>query len=474
MKGRRLLPGATAALTLAGCAIVTPQQGFRDVQQTVAARTGGQHVRWQMGTDADAAVAARVQELLRQDLTPAAAIQIALLNNPRLQATYESLSLAQADLVEAGLLKNPVFDGNLRFSTHGGGTGLELALIQDFVDLLYIPLRTRLAEAALVRAKLEVAGAVIDLAGEVRVACVDLQAALQTQELRQQVVAATEASYEVARRLRAAGNIRQLDLDTQRALYEQSKVDLRSVELQVLRGRERLNVLMGLWGDQTRWNMPIRLPEIAGEEVSRDGLERRAIERSLDLGAARQQVIVSGRTLGIAQPLALLSELELGADADREQDGGWGVGPALSLSIPLFNQGQPAVARAQAQLRRSRQIYAATAIRLRSQVRAAHAAVIATREKAVYYSQVLLPLRQRIVDESQLQYNAMQIGVFQLLQARQEQIQAGHEYVRALRDYWLARAELDQILSGRMSSFNPTDGETESTTSPAASGRGGH
>jgi len=46
-------------------------------------------------------------------------VQIALLNNKDLQATYEDLSIAQADLVQAGLLQNPVFGASLALPVAG-------------------------------------------------------------------------------------------------------------------------------------------------------------------------------------------------------------------------------------------------------------------------------------------------------------------------------------------------------------------
>jgi hypothetical protein len=49
-----------------------------------------------------------------------------------------------------------------------------------------------------------------------------------------------------------------------------------------------------------------------------------------------------------------------------------------------------------------------------------------------------------------LQYNAMQLGVFDLLRAREQQIQAAAAYIETLLDYWLARTNLGHILSGRL------------------------
>ena len=62
----------------------------------------------------------------------------------------------------------------------------------------------------------------------------------------------------------------------------------------------------------------------------------------------------------------------------------------------------------------------------------------------------MLPLRERIVNEAQLQYNAMQLGPFQLLRAREQQIETAVGYIETLREYWIARADLVQISSGRL------------------------
>ena len=82
--------------------------------------------------------------------------------------------------------------------------------------------------------------------------------------------------------------------------------------------------------------------------------------------------------------------------------------------------------------------------------RAVQDRIAGARDRALYYRDILLPLRERIVNEAQLQYNAMQIGIFQLLRDREQQIETGVAYVEALREYWLARADLAQIASGRL------------------------
>jgi cobalt-zinc-cadmium efflux system outer membrane protein len=441
----------------------------------VAERTG-QRVQWNRLSADDRAVDAAVREALGGELTADRAVQVAVLNNRNLQATYEDLGVAQAEVVQAGLLSNPIFDAEVKFAEGGEGTTLELGIVQEFLGLFFIPLRKRVAEDEFQSARLRVTGAVIDLAGQARTAFYAHQAAEQTLELRQTVLAATEASYQLASRLRAAGNITELDLTQERALHEQAKVDLAEAEAAAFDTRERLNVLMGLWGTNTGWTAAKRLPELPAESVALDDVERRAIENSLDLATAANDVRARARMLGIRRSLGLLPEAEAGVAAEREPGDEWAVGPAFSLPIPLLDQGQAATATARSEFERARQQYIATAVEVRSAARAARNRLLAAQARANYYRQVIVPLRREITAGTQLQYNAMQVGAFQLLQTKQEEIEAGVAYIDALRDYWTARTQLEQVTSGRLIQPGQRDPAATSTSGSSAPRRdsGGH
>ena len=460
----------SAALLISGCATVRPRESFVDVQRSLADRSP-QRVHWLDGSAADRAAADEVDALLAQPLTADAAVQVALLNNRNLQATYEDLGVAQADLVGAGLLRNPVFDGSVRFAKGGGSPNLDFGVAFDFLDVFFLGLRKQMAAAQLEVAKVNVSSAVLGLAGETRVAFFQLQAAEQAVELRQQVERATAASVELATRLREAGNNLPLDLANERALHEESKLARAAAEADVLQRREALNRLMGAWGPRTEWKATARLPEPPTEALPDVDLERRAVERSLELQAARAQVNVAARELGVTRPLGYLSDLELGAIAERD-DGEWEAGPSVALPLPIFSQGQPAVARARAELRRARQRHEATGVEVRSAVRAAHARTESLRQRLAHHRSVLLPLRGSIVEETQLQYNAMQIGAFQLLQAKRDEIEAGGTYLNLLREYWIARTQLELILSGRMPAALAA--ETPDASPTRSTSQGGH
>ena len=448
------LAGCALFMLLSGCATFDHRAGFDEVSGTVEARSG-KRVVWNLGTELDAQAAQDVHALLQDPLTADKAVQVALLNNRELQATYAELGVAQAELVQAGLLTNPVFDGAAFFPLAGGPVGLDLSVAMNFLDIFYLPLRKRVAKAQFEAAKLQVTGAVLDFAAMVQSAFYRHQADEQMLELLQTITHALATALEAAQRLHAAGNITDLDLARERAVTEEAKLQLRAAETTARESREQLNTLMGLWGQETTWHIEKRLPDLPEEPLPLDGLEARALRASLDLAGARQRLIVAGEALGVNRATALLSEAAVGGGAERD-DGEWKAGPLLELPIPLFDQGQGRTGRAAAELRRAQQDYYALGVRIRATVRTVSEQVQGAEDRARYARDILLPLLEHIVGETQLQYNAMQLGIFELLRVREQQIRAAMTYIETLRDYWLARTDLAQLLSGRLPSSNGT------------------
>jgi cobalt-zinc-cadmium efflux system outer membrane protein len=444
--------GGMALLLLSGtgCASVSLSAGFPEVSAAVSERSA-MTIAWNSGTELDKEAEDSVRALLRRKLTADDAVQIAVLNNRDLQAMYTDLGLAQADLVQAGLFKNPVLDAALLFPLSGGARpDFQLSVVVSLLDALYVPLRKRVAAARFEEAKLRVTGAVLDFAAQVRTAFYMHQANEQMLELRQTIAQALGASLEVSRRLHAAGNISDLDLARDRAQAEASKVMLRVTEVDARQSREHLNGLMGVWGEATTWDIDGRMPDVSSDPEPVEDAERVALARSLDLSQARQRIVTAGQQLGFDRATALIPDLDLGALTEKEVAEHWHVGASVTIPLPLFDQGQARVARAAAELRRAQQEYYALAVRIRVAARAARDRLAGARDRALYYRDILLPLRERIVTEGQLHYNAMQIGIFQLLRDREQQIETGVAYVEALRDYWLARADLSAIANGRL------------------------
>jgi cobalt-zinc-cadmium efflux system outer membrane protein len=461
----------TLLVGLGGCAGVRPQAAFDDVEATLAERTD-LRVAWTTGTAEDAAARAAVDSLLADSLTAGAAVQVALLNNRRLQATYEDLGVAQASLVQARLLSNPIFGARALWPLESGGApdlGVNVAF--EFLDVFYLPLRKRVARSAYEAARYRVASAVLDLSARTRTTYVRAQADQLRLAMQARIVQNAEAGYTAARLLREAGNVPAVDLLAEQALYEQARLDLLVAEGAAAESREALVRLMGLSGPAAAIDLPTALPPVPAESplpfvrasaeagipgavVDVATLERMAVEASLDLAAARQDVETAAARLGITDVRSVLPDLEVGGEVERAE-GEWEAGPEAEVVLPLFDQGQAARAAGRAELRRARALYEATAVDVRSAARVLAQRLATARRAGLHYQTVLLPLRAELSAQTLRQYNAMQTGVFGVLQAQRQEAEAARAYGDALAAYWTTRADLDLLLQGRMP---PLDG----------------
>jgi cobalt-zinc-cadmium efflux system outer membrane protein len=411
----------------------------------VASRTGHE-VRWGH-LEGDSASQDAVRQLLAKPLTAENAVKLALLNSAQLQAAFEELGVARADLVSALRLPNPVAEGSVRFRKRESAT-LDFAVTEDLTQLIFLPLRNGVAQAQLEAAKASVAGRVLDLELQVRTAFYGYLADRQMLEFRETVLKALEASATVAKGLHDAGNVTELDLDTEQVLYDEAKVNFASAKTAMAASHERLSALLGLWGKGGDWQVEGRLNDPPADFPLAD-LESKAIERSLDLAIIKHRFEGAAKRSNLATAEGWLPELKAGAVAEREEKQ-WSYGPLAEVQVPLFYQGQGEVDRAQAEMRRQQQLLKARAVQIRAAARTAATRVAAARDRAVYIKTVLLPARERILNQTQLQFNAMSVSVFQLLLARRDEVDAARSYVEALREYWTARAEADQLRSGRL------------------------
>jgi cobalt-zinc-cadmium efflux system outer membrane protein len=187
-----------------------------------------------------------------------------------------------------------------------------------------------------------------------------------------------------------------------------------------------------------------------------DNVEAAAIAQRLDLAAANAEVEALARAAGLTRSTRWLSTLGIGVAYKREPDGEKLLGPEVELTLPLFDQGQARVARAEAELREAERRLEQLAIDVRSEAREALMRLRAAHGVAGHYRDALLPLQQTVVSETLKFYNGMLVGVYDLLLARQAQVQTAKEYIDASKEFWLAWAELEQAVGGRVALSAPT------------------
>ena len=447
--GRRLIVlFAVLGYVISGCTQVPLKGGFNDVQRLVDDRVG-YRLSWNQGLPEDREVQQAVDALLEKELTVESAVQIALLNNARLQATYEELGVSQAEVVQAGLLQNPNVFGSIRFpDVSSAANNLEFGIVQNFMDLLMLPARKRIAAARFEQTKAMVADEVLSIVSEVEKAYFEVQGAANNRQVRARIVETSGASYEFAMRLYDAGNISELSLANEQGQYEEMRVRLAESDILLSTVRERLTRLMGLWGKRIDWQMPPRLPDIPAQEIPLEKLEALAVANRLDLESARREIDVVAQALGTTVTWRWIGDMEVGVSGERDTDRTWVIGPELILELPLFDQRQARVAQGEALLRQKVNNLTALSVDARSEVRTLRNKLILQRYLIDHYKKVIIPLRERIVTLTLEKYNYMLVGAFDLLLAKQQEFDTYAKYLEAVRDYWIIRADLRKAVGG--------------------------
>jgi outer membrane protein TolC len=399
-----------------------------------------------------------VNQLLQQPLTAEGAVRIALLNNREVRATLREMGVARGRLLQAGLLPNPEFEIELRAPEDPGQSfepQAEFLVEYDLTQAILAPVRAGVARANLDAARYRAATAVVGLGYNARTAHYALQSAQQRLAIATQALDAFAAARDASRALFEAGNVAELDVATQEAAYEAARTTVAQLELELLDRREQLQRLLGLHGDATTWTVASGLARLPEEEPSLEAIERKAITSSLELAESRSRLEAAARSIGLSRAEGWLPDIAIGALAEKEphvaEDPGhsdWRWGGVISFTLPVFNRRQGTSTANEAEFDVLMERYHGMAVDIRSAAREARNRVRSAYLRARQYEQVLVPARRRVMQQTLLQYNAMQLGIFQLLQARRDQLDAELTYVETLREYWTARAALDALLAG--------------------------
>lgn len=446
---RRIAAAALGAGVLAGCASFAPDGGFGPVGEAVRSQAG-KEVAWAR-TDADReALDARVAQLLAKGpLSADDAVQVALFNNRGLQASLAELGLAEADLVQAGRLANP------RIALHRVPDEhhykIEQALSVNIWSLVTMPLATEVEKRRFAGAQQRAILEVLRLASDTRKAWVAAVAAEESLRYMRQVRLAADAGAELAARMAKAGNWSALERAREQGFYADASLAAARAEQAASSTREQLTRLLGLWGSQAAaLALPERLPDLPAAAQERPDIEREAMARRLDVRAAVLDTQSVASNLGLTRATRFINVLEVGVSREKEgRDEPWVRGYEIALELPLFDFGTARVARAETVYRQALDRAAQAAIEARSEVREAYRHYRLSHDIAKHYRDEIVPLRKRIAEENLLRYNGMLIGVFDLLADARAQIASVGGYVEALRDFWIAEADLGMAMIGR-------------------------
>jgi outer membrane protein TolC len=440
-----------AALALGGCAGFSKDGGFDTVAQAARSQLG-KDLQWPRSEAEQAGLQREVAELLARPLSADDAVQIALLNNRDLRASFEELGISEADLVQSGRLPNPRFD--LRHAGAAGQYDIEETLSFNLLSMLTMPSVHDIEKGRFAQRQFLVILHVMQLAAETRQAYFAAVAAQQSVDYLRQVHAAAETSAALARGMIEAGNWNRLDQTREQVFYADAVARLARAKLAQGAALEALIRLLGLPSQQSADWPPLRLaqqlPELPPSVEDLPDVEAAILQDRIDLRLLRMQVDELRHRLKLTKATRFVNVLDAGPTRVQQgtREAPYEGGYAVSLEVPIFDSGEARVRKSEASYARSVDRFAQAAIDARSEIRRAYEDYRTRFELARQQRDQMLPLRKAVAEQDLLRYNASLISIFELLADARDQASGVSGYIESVRDFWIAKSQFDCALLG--------------------------
>ena len=449
---------ASAAL-LSACQSLSPDGGMSTVAMVAGGGLNKDVVRISSAEDASLAQS-RVSRLLHSPLSADAAVQIALLNNAGLQAAYNRLGVAEAVAVQSSRPPLPIF------SFDDVSTSIELDIerkvVASVLSLATWPTRSKIAGVRIEQAELRAAEDTLRLAADTRRAYIRAVAAREIFAALTAAKASADSSAMLTGKLTETGAVNMLNHARAQVFATELDAQVTAARQQAEATREQLTRLMGLWGSELANVLPSALPLLRGKSPSLASVQQEAMDRRVDLAVGRLEVDALARSYGLTRSTRFINVLDASAISKTQKDTGVpaadGGGFDIEFEVPIYDFGKAKTREAEQRYLEALNTMAAIAVNARSEAREAYGAYASSRAIALKYEREVLPLRKTISEQTELQYNAMQVDAFTLLQTARESDAAKVASIEAKRNFWLAATDLSAAVlgGGSLSSLDGT------------------
>jgi len=438
-----------SAVLLSACQTLSPDGGMSTVATVAGGGLNKDVVRISSVQDASLA-RDKVSRLLRSPLSADAAVQIALLNNAGLQAAYNRRGITEAVAVQSSRPPLPIFSFDEVLTSIE--LDIERKVVASILSLATWPTRSKIAGVRIEQAELRAAEDTLRLAADTRKAYIRAVAARETLAALTAAKASADASAMLTGKLTETGAVNALNHARAQVFATELDAQVTAARQQAAAAEEQLTRLMGLWGSELGNVLPSALPTLRGKSPSLAAVVQEAMDRRVDLAVGRLEVDALARSYGLTRSTRLINVLEASGISKTQKDTGEpaadGGGFDIAFEVPIYDFGRAKTREAEQRYLEAMNTLAAMAVNARSEAREAYGAYTATRAIAVKYEREVLPLRRTISEQTELQYNAMQVDAFALLQAARESDAAKIASIEAKRNFWLAATDLSSAVLG--------------------------
>jgi cobalt-zinc-cadmium efflux system outer membrane protein len=376
---------------------------------------------------------------------------MALRNNREIRSQVEQIAASRADLVQAGLLPNPVVGLTLRFPFDpvSGGTFIGAQVVQSFTALWLRDGKVKAADARLNQSVLDVSDKALRLVADVRSTHARIVFGERAVSLSEENLATIRRSIESLDARVRGGEGTPLDVNRATQQLAKAEADRVVVIRDLAKERRRMLELIGFAGESAEWAAAARDGTGAGATPDESAVIALAGSQRLDVAAARSIVEAQRADLSVEEG-SRLKDFGLGADFERSESGEKSIGPVVEVGIPIFDTNQAQIARAGSLARAALAAYEATAHRAVREARVAWVELDSASRLVVHYRSNVLALSERNLTLAESALRAGQADVTVLLESQREVIEARQVLNDLEREELLARVALEQAVGGRL------------------------
>jgi outer membrane protein TolC len=340
----------TALLLCAGCASLDASQEL-DLAAQTASRVGGSMTpaeAWTLPIEGESPAWNGIDPLTYDD-----AVAVALQGDPELRRALAVIVERRAQYVQQGLPPNPTVAFGIGTAVDGlSGAPLFVQGMQMLSWIWKNPYRVTAAEAELRASIYTAAERCVDVVARTRTQLASVIAAQRMLALEQQYVEITQQTVELVRSMQEAGELALLDLDRAVVDHEDAVSAMVASEHALQNARLELLGTMGRPTANTDWIAEGDLPPNWDIPTEEDELLALAATGRLDVAAQSEQVHRIEAELGLAETRRF-PEVGFTLRYQKNTSGRESVIPGASITLPILDNGDPAVAMQMAKLKQA-------------------------------------------------------------------------------------------------------------------------
>jgi outer membrane protein TolC len=313
-----------------------------------------------------------------------------------------------------------------------------------------------LADARFRKAQLEAIAATLSVAQDARVAWINAVAAWEKVGHIRQAIAAADAGSELARQLGETGAASKAAQAREHVNYAELTTQLAAAKLEAREAKQALIRKMGVWGNETEFQVPNRLPALPSRVAGMKKPASAALRNRVDLAIAKADLEILARSYGLTDVTRYVSDLDIegGVEIEREKEEGEKARDVVSGTIgldfvlPIFDSGKARLRKAELAYMRAANIVAQKAAEIRSEANSAYEGYRGRYDIAHHHLTAVAPLRRVLEEQALLNNNGMITRTFELLQDVRAKANSDLQAAMAKREFWLAEANLKAAIHG--------------------------